>query len=103
MKNNGQEKWLFFSNRTQKSAMIMPQLRRILGLNFVSTYTRENNVKAPDIMGRIDRNTICNYLENPRQYQYYICGSDKMMKDITKVLRELGVAKKSIHTEAFSW
>lgn len=102
--NPGREQWLFYANRTKNSAMMVPQLRKVLGKRLITAYSRQSEGLMPtDEQGRLCANTFRKHLQKPDAYQYFLCGSDQMMHDITAELSSLGVPSSAIHREAFGW
>lgn len=102
--NPEREQWLFYANRTKNSAMMVPQLRKVLGKRLITAYSRQSEGLMPtDEQGRLCANTFRKHLQKPDAYQYFLCGSDQMMHDITAELSSLGVPSSAIHREAFGW
>ena len=96
------EQWLFYANRTAKSAMITPELRTLLGDRLVTIFSREQ-AKVGDEQGRFSAAMVQKRLAEPARYHYYICGSDDMMQHCKTELQKLGVASSHIRCEAFAW
>lgn len=96
------EQWLFYANRTHRSAMILPELKQLLGNKLVPVFSREQNVADDEEIGHIRAEMFKKYLTDPINYTFYICGSAQMMHDITTQLTSLGVPSSSIHREAFN-
>lgn len=97
------DQWLFYANRTERSAMIVPALRHLLGERLVTIFSRENNQAAGNENGHFTAAIAQKYLSDPTRYRYFICGSDAMMQGVTSELRSLGITSDRIHSEAFSW
>lgn len=88
-------------------------LSEVICKNELNDYTSKlKNFKAvpvisndPDYDGEkgfIDTNVISKYLDNPLEYDFYICGPPVMMDIEIKNLNTLGVPKENIHFERFA-
>lgn len=98
------EQWLFYANQTKDSAVIIPELRSIIGNRLVAIFSRQTqNLDSRDEHGHLNGEIFLRYLRQPSNYQYYLCGSDRMMRDIAAELINIGVSKDSIRREAFTW
>lgn len=98
------EQWLFYANRTKESAMIVPELRNVLGKRLVTAYSRQlEGLDSEDERGHLDASIFSKHLSEPTKYHYYLCGSDEMMKNTTAELMSLGVSASAIRREAFAW
>lgn len=98
------EQWLFYANQTKDTAVIIPELRRIIGNRLVTIFSRQTQDLEPlDEQGHLSGELFLRYLEQPSNYRYYLCGSDKMMQDIAAELASIGVSKDAIRREAFTW
>ncbi len=98
------EQWLFYVNRTKDSAMIVPELRQVLGNRLVTTYSRQmDGLEPSDEQGHLHADIFRKHLGEPTKYQYYLCGSDDMMQSTVKELMSLGVPSSAIRREAFAW
>lgn len=98
------EQWLFYANRTKDSAMIVPELRRVLGDRLVTTYSRQQDgLETQDEHGHLSADIFRKHLTEPTKYYYYLCGSDQMMKSTASELINLGVPASAIRREAFAW
>jgi predicted ferric reductase len=95
--------WLFYANRTKKSAMIVPGLRKLMGDRLVTIFSREPYPGTGDERGHFSADMLQKYLADPQKYRYYICGSDAMMQSTVDELRGLGIKSSRIYAEAFSW
>jgi len=97
------DQWLFYANRTESSAMIVPALRKFMGSRLVTIFSREPNTAAGNEHGHFSADIIRKYIAEPHKYRYYVCGADTMMHSTVSELRSLGIDPSRIHTEAFSW
>lgn len=98
------EQWLFYANRTKDSAMMVPELRGVLGERLVTAYSRQKEGPKPrDERGHLSAEMFSKHLAEPAKYCYFLCGSDQMMQSIASELKRLGVPPASIHREAFAW
>lgn len=98
------EQWMFYANRTKQSAIIISELRKLLGSRLITAYSRQTDDLDPeDEQGHLSGEMFLRHLRQPRDYHYYLCGSDKMMNDTAAELMGIGVPTSSIRREAFSW
>lgn len=87
---------LIFSNKTEKDIILKDEFEDMLGENFINVITKGKTDKY--INKRIDKELIIKLVKNFKQ-NFYICGPDKFVQDIQKILEELGVSKDSIVIE----
>ena len=102
--NARREQWLFAANRTPDSAVFISTLQPLLGSRCVTVYNEGHTQPLPnEESGFLTSDIIHKYLTDPSQYDYYICGPPPMMNAVTKMLKDMGIALKHIHTEKFGW
>ncbi len=102
--DSDREQWLFYANRTKESAMIVPELRRVLGDRLVTAYSRQHDgLDSNEERGHLSANVFRKHLTEPSKYHYYLCGSDQMMQSTATELMSLGVPANAIRREAFAW
>lgn len=102
--NPAREQWMFYANRTKQSAMIIPELRKLLGTRLITTFSRQTDGLEPnEEQGHLNGEMFTRHLQRPSDYHYYLCGSDKMMHDTAVELMSIGVPPSSIRREAFGW
>lgn len=99
---------LVYSNRTKAEAMFLDELQQ-LQLDYKDrfylelVYTQEQNEGAK--FGRIERPLLNYYVSNKYanlQFDdYYLCGPEKMIENLTSVLKENGVEESRIKFELF--
>jgi ferredoxin-NADP reductase len=77
---------LLFSNKTHKDIILKDEFSAMLGSKFINTLTKEN-VPGYDYH-IIDEEYLRQKINNFDQ-QFYICGPDKMVKDIHEILKKL--------------
>jgi ferredoxin-NADP reductase len=87
---------LIFSNKTEKDIILKDEFERMLGENFINVITHEQTDKFYN--QRIDKELIKKLTKDFKQ-NFYICGPDKFVQDIQKILEELSVSKESIVVE----
>jgi ferredoxin-NADP reductase len=87
---------LFFSNKTSQDVILEDELTKMLGSDFVKILTREN--KTGYMYRRIDRDFLKENITNFRQ-NFYICGPDAFVQDITSYLLELGASVQQVVIE----
>lgn len=95
---------LFAANKTYQTAVMVPQVKSILGNRCIAIYSREATVAPGDEKGHIDEKLLRHYLPDPQKYHYYLCGPESFVHTITNILHHsMHVQKEYIHTEDFSW
>ncbi|MGA7836704.1 MAG: hypothetical protein WB996_01955 [Ignavibacteriaceae bacterium] len=84
---------LIFSNKTEKDIILKDEFQNILGNNFYNTLTEEKNDKYDH--GRINEEFLKQKINNFEQ-DFYVCGPDPFVKDITNTLTNLGAKSDSV-------
>jgi ferredoxin-NADP reductase len=84
---------LLFSNKTGKDVIMEKDFEEMLGQSFISTLTRED--KSDHEHGRIDTGFLKAHVEEFSQH-FYVCGPEKMVKDINTLLKGLGANTDSL-------
>jgi ferredoxin-NADP reductase len=84
---------LIFSNMTSDDIIIKDELEKMLGKNFHNVLTREQVIGYLD--RRIDENYLIDTVKNFSQH-FYVCGPDQFVKDIEKMLVNLGAQADTI-------
>lgn len=84
---------LFFSNKTFKDIIYQEELSKILHSNVHYILTREDHPVC--LKGPIDKEFINREIKDFTRH-FYICGPDKMIADLVKVLTELGARPDSV-------
>jgi ferredoxin-NADP reductase len=84
---------LYFSNRTVSDIILHNELDTILKKNAHYVLTAENNPLY--ISGHINMEFLQRRITDFGK-QFYICGPDKMVQDLTTALRELGAATEQV-------
>jgi ferredoxin-NADP reductase len=77
---------LLFSNKTHKDIILKDEFSAMLGSRFINTLTQEN-IPGYDYH-IIDEEYLRQKINNFDQ-QFYICGPDKMVKDVQQILTGL--------------
>jgi len=104
LNNPTREQWMFYANRTKQSAIIIPELKKLLGTRLITAFSRQTDGLEPgDERGHLTGEIFQRHLGRPSNYHYYLCGSDTMMQDTASELIRIGVPATSIRREAFSW
>jgi ferredoxin-NADP reductase len=99
---------LLYSNRTPAEIVFKQELddiaRQWERLKIVYSITRPEEAKGwTGKTGRIDAGLIREYAKTLHAPRYYVCGSQTMVDDISRVLTdELNVAQEDLHTEKFT-
>ncbi|MEM6841301.1 MAG: flavodoxin reductase [Bacteroidota bacterium] len=84
---------LLFSNKTGKDVIMEADFEEMLGEEFISTLTREN-IDGHE-HGRIDMNFLKDHVSGFSQH-FYVCGPDKMVREINELLEQLGAQTDSL-------
>lgn len=96
--SNTREQWLFYSNQTKKDSAYIDIIEKS-NTKMVKVYTREN---YPDSeFGHVDIKMIQKYIPELTNYSFYICGPEKMTRDLIDELKNAGVLDANIHYEIF--
>ncbi|HKB43063.1 MAG TPA: FAD-binding oxidoreductase [Chitinophagaceae bacterium] len=77
---------LLFSNKTHKDIILKDEFSAMLGSKFINTLTKEN-VPGYDYHA-INEEYLRQKINNFDQ-QFYICGPDRMVKDVHEILKKL--------------
>jgi len=102
--NNTREQWLFVANRSPESAVLVPELTRMLPSKCIRFYSRYDGVLQTDEFStRLSATAIASYLHDLSRYTYYVCGPAGMVTAIENELSSAGVPASQIHHEAFGW
>lgn len=84
---------LIFSNKTSKDIILKDEFSKMLGENFINILTEEQDSNFDH--GRINLEYLKKKINNFKQ-NFYICGPDAFVTDITKALTELGANTESV-------
>lgn len=87
---------LWFSNKWDEDIFLEDELKEMLGEKLKLLVTEEASTQHE--RGRIDRKYLETQVTNLDQY-FYICGPDKMVKELSGTLQELGAKKEKVITE----
>ncbi|SMG24136.1 Ferredoxin-NADP reductase [Marivirga sericea] len=90
------ENQLIFSNKTGDDVILESYFNDILGDNFISTLTHQNIEGHENKI--VDMDFLKSHLENFTQ-NFYVCGPDAMVKDVSKHLEMLGASPEGITFE----
>ena len=84
---------LIFSNKTSRDVIMENEFKEMLKDNFINVLTREH---AIGYLGRrIDRDFLVEKIGDFSQH-FYVCGPDDFVKDINKLLLDLGVKSDTL-------
>lgn len=89
---------LLFSNSTEKDIILREEFEGMKGLETIFTVTDQD--EASVATQKIDKDFLAQHI-TPSEGQYYICGPDKMVEELSDTLKELGVDEDRIVTEDF--
>jgi len=84
---------LFFSNKTTADIILKDELDSILGPHAHYVVTREDNTVYPK--GPIDKDFLTRNITDFSK-PFYICGPDKMVADLGRILTELGASPDAV-------
>ena len=87
---------LIFSNKTEQDIILKDEFVDMLGKNFVNVITQEKSDKYHN--KRIDEKLIKEVVQNFNQY-FYICGPEKFVSDIQRILKNLGADDNKVIIE----
>lgn len=87
---------LIFANKTSEDVILESYFRKALGNNFISIL--ENEQAGGHQKGRIDKEFLKAHVKDFSQ-EFYVCGPDQMVQDISKILEELGAEPEAITFE----
>lgn len=87
---------LIYSNKTSEDVIIGEELQQMLKEEFISVYTRENVVGFLD--KHIGRDFIIEHIQDFSR-PFYICGPDKFVSDMVKILVDLGAKMEALVIE----
>ncbi len=96
---------VFYSNRTLKSTAFLDELREMAEKNqkfhLVLTMTREENWQGEN-KGRVDEEFVRKYVAEPEKAVFMIVGPPLMVKELSELLKGMGVPEGSVLSESFS-
>jgi ferredoxin-NADP reductase len=84
---------LFFSNKTQKDIIIRDELKIILGDDVIFTTTEDKEIEGEH--RRIDKKFLQDEVDDFTK-NFYVCGPDEMVTQISKTLKKLGARPDSV-------
>ncbi|MEB8327766.1 FAD-binding oxidoreductase [Flavobacteriaceae bacterium KMM 6897] len=84
---------LIYSNKTSEDVIMEEELQAMLKTDFIKIFTRENVVGFRGI--RIDRNFLVKNIADFGQ-NFYLCGPNVFIKNITQLLLELGATAETL-------
>ena len=87
---------LILSNKTEKDIILKDEFEKMLGKYFINVLTRDKTDKYYN--KKVDKDLIQKLVNNFNQH-FYICGPDKFVEDIHKILNELNVSDDLIVIE----
>ncbi|MFC3881886.1 FAD-binding oxidoreductase [Algoriphagus namhaensis] len=94
--NNVSGHQLYFANKTSKDVIMESYFRDLLGDNFISVLADENSEKHKH--GLIDYDFLKSEIGDFNQ-EFYVCGPNKMVEDISGHLKKLGANPDGITFE----
>lgn len=95
---------LFFANKNIKTAPFRSMLKEILGPNYIDIFSRDNSpASLNNERGYISSEILTKYIQNPLEYDFFICGNPGLMETTEESLLSLGIPATKIHTEKFNF
>jgi|TARA_Y100000310_G_C20694759_1_gene824788 ferredoxin-NADP reductase len=70
-------------------------------ITYEFTITREEPKNWKGSLGRINKDLISKNLKDPKNTEFYLCGSPEFVENITSILKELKIPKENIKKEAY--
>lgn len=101
--NNLRNQYLFYAVRDIPSATYISNLSKSLGPKLIPVVEDTNTQISGVETGYIDYQMIKKHISQVNNFVYYICGPEPMMLHVEKHLLYLGVNKKHIYKESFSF
>jgi len=87
---------LIYSNKTSSDVILNDELYKMLRDRFIKIFTRENVIGF--LPRRIDRDFLVKNVSDFGQH-FYVCGPDEFVKDISKLLLDMGASAESLVLE----
>jgi ferredoxin-NADP reductase len=84
---------LFFSNKTLQDVILEDELTDMLKSDFAKIFTRENSLGL--VTSRIDKKFLTENIKDVNQ-QFYLCGPDPFVQDISKHLLSIGATTETV-------
>ena len=99
---------LIFANRSSEYAIFGEEIRKLAGENprfrLIEVWSRENTTN-PLLHGRLNPERIRKIIKEfdlRNGNEFFICGPEEIIINISDVLKEIGIAKDNIHFELFT-
>ena len=87
---------LIYSNRTVEDVILFQELQKMLKTDLIPFFSHENKIGFG--FNRIDRNYLIAAIKDFSQF-FYLCGPEEFVKDISKILLDLGANLESLVVE----
>lgn len=87
---------LIYSNRTVEDVILFPELKRMLKTDLINFFSHENTIGFA--FHQIDRNYLIDVIKDFSQF-IYLCGPDDFVKNLSKLLIDLGARMESLIVE----
>jgi ferredoxin-NADP reductase len=87
---------LIYSNRTVEDVIMFQELQKMLKTDLIPFFSHENKIGFG--FNRIDRNYLIAAIKDFSQF-FYLCGPDTFVKDLSKILVDLGANLESLVVE----
>jgi ferredoxin-NADP reductase len=86
---------LIYSNRKKRDVIHNDEFVEMLGTRFISTLTDEDSRKGYHYNQRIDEEFLREHIDKMDR-EFYICGPEQMVEDISAILKKLGADPNSL-------
>ncbi len=95
---------LLWANRHERDIAFRPELEKMTSeiSSFKPVYVLSRQADWAGEKGRLDMEKLMRHVGDFKEGEFFICGPPKMMSDLERLLRTLGVTKGRIHTERFN-
>lgn len=87
---------LIYSNRTIEDVIMFQELQKMLKTDLIPFFSHENKIGFG--YNRIDRNYLIAAIKDFSQF-FYLCGPEAFVKDLSKILMDLGANLESLVVE----
>lgn len=98
------DRLLFYAVRTYASPAFKNILEPVMKERLVMVVEKDDSpASLNDERGYLTKEIIEKYIDKSKQYEFYICGPEIMMKSTVNILKQLGIPKSRIHLENFNY
>ncbi|MEW6617333.1 MAG: ferric reductase-like transmembrane domain-containing protein [Patescibacteria group bacterium] len=94
---------LLWGNREEKDIIFKEELNSFLKDGFRVYHVLSNDEKWNGEKGFIDKEKILRLVPDVKERDIYLCGPSPMMKGVLDALKEIGIPRRRVHYERFSF